>query len=234
MTRKRKKRAAVRAKRRRERVTRKRKPRGAPDSAPVKSPPTEKEWRMVYARFQSFRELGSITSRRLADKLADALDQEALEVLRIARRLESTYSEEDMNPRRVRHRRAAILGRLRGFGSLVDLARLDTLADPIGEEPADWYHQGMLLLDAAEGVRGHLAIYKAAATTRPKDEQGTDAWGYLIQHQRQWRLSDKELAGLLAGARFVRNDERSIFNLTESISKHRARREPPPRKRRRR
>ena len=40
---------------------------------------------MVYERFQSFLELKSIASRRLADKLADTLDQEALEALRIAR-----------------------------------------------------------------------------------------------------------------------------------------------------
>jgi hypothetical protein len=214
-------------------VAKKRKPRIAPDNASVKPPPTETQWRIVYVRFQSFLGLGSIASRRLAEKLADALDQEALEALRIGRRLESTYAEDDMNPRRIRHSRAAISGRLRGFGQLVDLARLETLADPIGEEAADWYRQGMLLLDAAEGVRGHLIIYEAAAM-RPKDEQGTVAWGYLIQHQHQWGISDKELAVLLAGAGFVRNDEGSIANLTESLSKHRARRGETARKRRRR
>lgn len=186
---------------------------------------------MVYARFQSFLELGSIAARRLADKLADTLDQEALEALRIARRLETTYSDDDMNPRRIRHRRTAIIGRLREFGTLVNLARLDALADPIGEESADWHRQGMLLLDAAEGVRGHLIIYEGAASMRPKDEQGTVAWGYLIQHQYRWGISDEELATLLASAGFVRDDERSIANLTESVSKHRARRgRPPPRR----
>lgn len=105
---------------------------------------------MVYARFQALLEMGSIVSRRLARKLADRLDQEALDALKVARRLETTYSEEDMKTLCNHHRRVAIVERLRGFGKLVDFARLNALADPLGDESADWYGQGLLLLDARE------------------------------------------------------------------------------------
>jgi len=179
---------------------------------------------MVYARFQSFLELGSIESRERAAKFADALDQEALEALRIARRLETTYSEEDMAPRLVRHRRAKILGRLRKFGGLVGLVRLDVLLDPIGDESASWYHQGLVLLDAGDSIRAQVTIYEGAAAMQPKDAQGTVAWGYRIQHQRQWGLSNKNLAGLLARAGFVADDPHSVAKLAGTIRKHNERR----------
>ena len=179
---------------------------------------------MVYARFLSFLELGSIESRERAAKFADALDQEALEALRIARRLETTYSEEDMAPRLIRHRRTAILARLRKFGGLVDLVRLDTLLDPIGEEAAAWYHQGLVLLDAGDSMRSQVTIYEGAAAMRPKDAHGTVAWAHLIQHQRQWGLSKKDLAALLARAGFVSDDPHSVAKLAGSIRKHNERR----------
>jgi hypothetical protein len=190
----------------------------------VVSPPPDKEWRMVYARFQSFLELGSIESRELATKFAKELDQEALEALRIARRLETTYSDEDMAPRRIRHRRTAILKRLHKFGGLVDLVRLDTLLDPIGEEAAVWYHQGLVLLDAGDSIRIQVTIYEGAAAMRRKDEEGTVAWGYLIQHQRQWRLSNKDLAALLARAGLVSDDPHTVARLAGTIRKHNERR----------
>ena len=179
---------------------------------------------MVYARFRSFRELGSIESRVLATKFAEALDQEALEALRIARRLETTYSEEDMAPRLIRHRREKILTRLRKFGGLVSLVQLDALRDPIGNESADWYHQGLVLLDAGDSIRVQVSIYKGAAAMRPKNAQGTVAWGYLIQHQRQWGLSRNDLAALLARAGFVPDDPRSVTKLAGNIRKHSERR----------
>lgn len=154
---------------------------------------------MVYARFLSFLALGSIDSRALAAKFADALDQEALESLRIARRLEMTHSEEDMAPRRLRHGGVKILGRLRKFGRLVDLVRLDTLLDPIGDESANWYHQGLVLLDAGDSIRTQVTIYEGAAAMRAKDAQGTVAWGYLIQHQRE-RTVDRTGIPVLMGA----------------------------------
>ena len=179
---------------------------------------------MVYARFQSFEELGSIKSRDRAAKFADALDQEALEALRIARRLETIYSEEDMAPRLIRHRRTMILGRLRKFGRLVSRVRLDTLLDPIGEESAAWYHQGLVLLDAGDSIRTQVIIYKGAAAMRPKDKKGTIAWGYLIQHQRQWGLSNEDLAALLARAGFVPDDPHRVAKLADTIRKHNERR----------
>lgn len=179
---------------------------------------------MVYARFRSFLELGSIESRELATKFAEALDQEALEALRIARRLETTYSDEDMAPRLRRHRRATILARLRKFGGLVGLVRLDALLDPIGEESAAWYHQGLVLLDAADSIRTQVSIYEAAAAMRPADTQGTVAWAYLIQHQRQWGLSHRDLAALLARAEFVPDDPHRVAKLAGTIRKHNERR----------
>ena len=180
---------------------------------------------MVYARFRSFLALGSIESRDRAAKFAEALDQEALEALRVARRLEMTYSEEDMAPRIVRHGRETILKRLRkDHGDLVDLVRLDTLLDPIGEESADWYHQGLVLLDAGDSIRTQVSIYESVAAGRPKDAQGTIAWGYLIQHQRQWGLSNKDLAALLARAGYVSDDPRSVTKLAGTIRKHNERR----------
>lgn len=179
---------------------------------------------MVYTRFQSFLKSGSIESRALATKFAEALDQEALEALRIARRLETIYSEEDMAPRLIRHRRATILARLRKFGALVGLVRLDALLDPIGEESAVWYHQGLVLLDAGDSIRNQVIVYEGAAALRSKDAQGTVAWGYLIQHQRQWGLSHRDLAALLARAGFVPDDPHRIAKLATTIRKHNERR----------
>ena len=179
---------------------------------------------MVYARFQSFLELGSIESRERAAKFADELDQEALEALRIARRLETTYSVQDMEPRLIRHCRARILARFHKFGGLVGLVRLDTLLDPIGEESAAWYHQGLVLLDAGDSMRTQVSIYESVAARRPKDAQGTIAWGYLIQHQRQWGLSNKDLAALLARAGYVPDDPHSVAKLAGTIRKHNERR----------
>lgn len=184
---------------------------------------------MVYGRFQSFLALGSIESREHAERFADELDQEALEALRIARRLDTAYSDEDMAPRFLRHSRAKILGRLHKFGALVDLVRLDTLLDAIGEESGSWYHQGWVLLDAGDSMRTQVSLYESIAAMRPKDEQGTVAWGYLIKHQRQWGLSNNDLAVLLARAGYVSDDPRSIANLARGrIRKHNERKHPAP------
>lgn len=180
---------------------------------------------MVYARFLSFSELGSIESRDLAEKFATELDQEALEALRIARRLETSYSDEDMEPRCIRHRRTKILGRLSKYGGLVSLVKLDALLDPIGVEAGAWYHQGLILLDAGDSLRTQVSIYMGAAAMRSTDEQGTVAWGYLVKHQRQWGLSYKELATLLARSGYVTEDQRRIAKLAGTIRKHNERRQ---------
>lgn len=213
-------------------MSRKRKPekgklRGEPSIAPVKSPPPDKEWRRVYASFKTFLALGSIESREDAEKFADELDQEALEALRIARRLEIAYSSEDIAPRLLRHSRARILGRLRKFGRLVDLVRLDTLLDPIREESEDWFHQGFVLLDAADSMRTQVSLYEGFAAVRSKDDQGTVAWRYLIMHQRKWGLSNTDLAVLLASVGYIPDDPRSIARLARgAIRKHNERKQP--------
>ena len=82
-------------------------------------------------------------------QLVDALESEALDVFRLARRLErGTWTDPD---KLARHGRSEVVQRLRAkFASEhVDLASVDTLDEQLDPLPAHWYRQGGLLLDCA-------------------------------------------------------------------------------------
>lgn len=217
-------------------MAKKRKPRGEPVSPlePAESPPTEDTWRRTFEVFFVLRSLGSTASRQRAEKLAKALDQEALDVLRVARRLENVfppvlYLDELIK----KHSRLEIVTRFRDYTKRhVDFARLDDLDAQIGRDPASWYRQGGQLLDAAERVRTNLAVYEYVDLHRPEDEPGTVAWSYLIEQAKKWGVSDGELARRLKDTGDT-GAESDVFHLKDNVKKHRLRRKPQkPRKRR--
>lgn len=102
------------------------------------------------------QKVGSAASRRRVEQLAVELEREALDVFRVARKLESGLPLVlNLEERTVTHGRASVVARLRDFTRrYVDLAGLDALDERIGQGTASWYRQGGLLLDAAERVRG--------------------------------------------------------------------------------
>ena len=217
-------------------MARKRKPRGEPVSPlePVESPPTEDTWRRTIDVFFVLRSLGSAVSRRRAEKLAKALDQEALDVLRVARRLENAFPPVlYLDELITKHSRSAIVTRLRDYTKRhVDFAQLDDLGAQIGRDVASWYSQGGQLLDAAERVRTNLAVYEYVDVHRPEGEPGTVAWSYLIEQAKRWGVSDGELARRLKDTGDT-SAESDVFHLKDNVKKHRLRRKPPkPRKRR--
>lgn len=180
--------------------------------------PTEEEWRRTIDFFLVLRTLGSGASRRRAEKLAEALEHEALDVFRVARRLENTLPPVlDLKERAVEHGRPSIVARLRDFTKRhVDLAQLDDLDEQIGRSSASWYRQGGLLLDAAERVRSNVAAYEYVDVRRPSDEPGTVAWSYLTAEAKRWSASDGEVARRLKAARYVRTQDMSALMMTSS------------------
>ena len=195
-------------------------------SEPIETP-TDEDWRRAIDLFLALRMLGSLASRRRVEKLAQALEREALDVFRVARKLEGgLLLVLDLKERAVTHGRAAIVARLRDFpGRYVELAGLDTLDDRIGQGSASWYRQGGLLLDAAERVRGYVSAYQYIDLRRPEDEPGTVAWSYLIAQAARWNARDGEVARRLDAAGYVGADA-DVFDLKHSIQKHRLRRRP--------
>jgi hypothetical protein len=210
-------------------VARKRKPRGEPDRETTKptSAPTEEEWQRTIEIFFVLRSLGSAASRRHAERLAVALDQEALVVLRVARRLENEFPPvSDLKELTTKHGRSSIVANLRDYTKRhVDFAKLDDLDEQIGRSVASWYRQGGLLLDAAERVRANVALYEYVDIHRPESELGTVAWSYIVERAARWGVSDGEVARRLAGAGYPGAD-RDLFHLKENVKKHRLRRKP--------
>ena len=173
-------------------------------------------------------------SRRRAEKLAKALDLEALDIFRVARRLENAFPPVlYLDELITKHSRTSIVAKLRDYTKRhVDFAQLDDLDAQIGHDAASWYRQGGQLLDAAERVRTNLAVYEYVDVHRPEGESGTVAWSYLIEQAKKWGVSDGELARRLKDAGDT-DAESDVFHLKDNVKKHRLRRKPPkPRKRR--
>ncbi len=195
--------------------------------------PTEEKWRRTIDFFLVLRTLGSAASRRRADKLAEALEREALDVFRVARRLENELPPVlDLKERAVEHGRPSIVARLRDFTKRhVDLAQLDDLDEQLGRSAASWYRQGGLLLDALERVRAHVAAYEYVDAQRPPDEPGTVAWSYLTAEAVRWGASDGEVAQRLADAGYVQDDRDMIRRIDRALidKLHTSRSSRPPR-----
>ena len=193
---------------------------------------TDEEWRSTIKVFFVLRALGSAAARRHAEKLAEAIDREALDVFRVARRLESgsprlAYVQElNIDKLATGHSKDSIIGSLRDFTKAhVNFARLDDLQEQLGRTPESWYRQGRLLLDAAMRVRNNVELYRYIDHDRLVDEAGTVAWSYLIKHIKRWQASNGEVARRLKAAGYPGVD-RDLFHLKENIKKHRLRRSP--------
>jgi len=155
---------------------------GKPTEPSASTKSIDEVWRRTIDLFLVLRALGSAASRRRAEKLALALDHEALDVFRIARKLESgLLLVPDLQERAAAHGRSSTISRLRDFTRRhVDLAGLAVLDEQVGRDSAAWYRQGGLLLDAVERVRGYVAAHDYVNVRRPEGERGTVAWSYLV------------------------------------------------------
>lgn len=199
------------------------------------SAPSEAAFRSTYELFLVLRALGSAARRREGEKLAKALDHEALDIFRVARRLQDRRAQDaSLEELATNHGLSSILERLDDFAPrLVQLARLTDLGDQLGRGSESWYQQGALLLDAADRLRADITFYEITAAARPPNERGTVAWSYLVEEAKRWGLTNEQLARRLKDVGYVRTDD-DFFDLTENVKKHRQRRSEPVREPRRR
>jgi hypothetical protein len=146
-----------------------------------------------------FLELSKLESKKIrlqVLQLVDALESEALDVFRLARRLERKLWND---PARLKsHGRAEIVQHLRAkFASEhVDLALVDTLDEQLDPLPAHWYRQGGLLLDCAEALNVHVAAYEYQLVNRRRHDGGrapSVAHDYLAAEQQRFGKSDEQV-----------------------------------------
>lgn len=179
----------------------------------------------------AFLELSKLESKKVrlqVLRLVDALEGEALDVFKIARRLERRLWNDPA--RLASHGRAEIVRRLRAkFASEhVDLAPVDSLDEQLGSRPRDWYHQGALLLDCAEALNVHVAVYEYQLNQLRRHSGGrapSVAYDYLAAEQQRFGKSDEEVAGSLVHVGFLPNRETYVAQFRENVvKKHRVRR----------
>jgi hypothetical protein len=178
-----------------------------------------------------FLELSKLESKKVrlqVLRLVDALEGEALDVFKLARRLERKLWN---NPATLKsYGRAEIVQRLRAkFPSEhVDLALADTLDEQLGPLPKDWYRQGTLLLDCAETASVHVAVYEYELIHLRRYAGGrapSVAYDYLAAEQQRFGKSDEEVTGSLVYVGFLPSRETYVAQFRENvIKKHRARR----------
>jgi hypothetical protein len=160
-------------------------------------------------------------------KLVDALEGEALTAFKIGRRLERELWNDPAQLRS--HGRAEIVQRLRAkFASEhVDLARVNTLDEQLGPLPRSWYRQGDLLLDCAEALNVHVAVYEYQLCFLRRHEGGrapSVAYDYLAAEQQRFGKSDEQVAGSLVYVGFLPNRETYVAQFRENVvKKHRLR-----------
>lgn len=163
---------------------------------------------------RTFQELSRLESKKVrlqVMKLVDTLEGEALATFKIARRLERKLWNDPAVLKN--HGHAEILKRLRArFASdHVDLALVDTLEEQLGALPRDWYRQGSLLLDCAEALNVHVAVYEYQLHHLRRHSGGRSpsvAYDYLASEQLAFGKSDEQVAGAApAQARQVARDK---------------------------
>ena len=146
------------------------------EAAPsVSSAPFVEDWRRVLKGFTELLPLESKADRRQVRRLMQALDGEALEVFRIARRLETPFMiPMKFDDLRARYGRTEVHKRLsRSFtGTQVKLARLDKLDERVGQLHTDWYRQGGVILDRVEALRVSVELYEDLLTRTPRNTSG--------------------------------------------------------------
>jgi len=177
-----------------------------------------------------FVELSKLESKKVrlqVMRLVDALESEALDVFKLARRIERGLWNDPATLRS--HGRAEVVRRLRAkFASdHVDLALVDTLVERLGPLPRDWYRQGARLLDCAETLNVHVAVYEYELVHLRRHEGGrapSVAYDYLAAEQQRFGKSDDAVAGSLVLVGFLPNRETYIAQFRENvIKKHRVR-----------
>jgi hypothetical protein len=190
----------------------------------------EDEWPDKAEYFLKLYAIDTAHARLQVRKLMRALDAEALEVLRVARRLETRMMD---YPPSEQYAGPAILARLGNKFTKrhVDLAELVDLAPRLSRLSKSWYAQGGKLLDGVEQLRIDLALYEhqLAAFQGPRKRGAggrsvSIAWAYLIQAAVRLNATDEEVAQYLVRAGFIPPHEIDILRLKETIGKHRWRR----------
>ena len=184
-------------------------------------------------------------------KLVDALEAEALDVFRVGRGLERNpwafpskftpkfvHAEQEELITRLRAQLAAKLTRY-GRGDIVtnlrakfasehvDLADTDSLDAKLDRTPQRWYRQGLLLLDCADTLSTHLAIYEYQLIRRRRNQGGrapSAAHAFLAEQQIKFDYSDEYVTRSLVEAGFIRGHTTFVANYQENvIKKHRLR-----------
>lgn len=194
--------------------------------------PTDDDWRYAIDHFLAMYALDSAHSRLQARKLVRGLEREALEVFRVARRLEWTGVKEPPTQLKA----SAILARLgEEFQKRhIDLARLDLddldmpeLNRRQGDASRRWYRQGGKLLAGVEHLNYSLSLYERhhEAIRGTSGRSRSIAWDHLMGVAESLRATDDEVAQQLVRVRFVQPHEIDVLRLKESIKKHRLRRQ---------
>lgn len=177
-----------------------------------------------------FLELAKLENKRIrlqVLKLVDALEREALAVFRLGRRLERKMWAD---PKELaRHGRKLIVERLREKFATehVGLANTDKLDEQLDAAPSHWHRQGGLLLDCAETLNEHVAVYEYLLVQRRMHDGGRSpsaAHDYLASQQVRFKLSDERVTRSLADVGFITNSETFIAHFRENVIKrHRLR-----------
>lgn len=179
---------------------------------------------------RDFLELSKLESKKIrlqVLKLVDALESEALDVFRIARRLERTLWTDPTDL--ARHGRLEIVERLRAkfTSEHVALAYVDTLDERLEPLPAHWYRQGCLLLDCAETLNVHVAAYEYRLVHLRQHDGGrapSVAHDYLAAEQQRFGLDDDRVTWSFVDVGFIPSRETFVAQFRENlIKKHRLR-----------
>lgn len=199
----------------------------------VEPPASAEEWRESVDYFMRMIPLESKTARRQVRRLMVALDREALEILRIARRLEDPdLTPKDYDWLRRRYGRSEIVTQLgRTFaGEHLALAGLAELSDKIGYLSRYWHEQGGMILDRVESLRVGVVLYEHEIKRLTRAEQRgpgrgrSIAWDYLVREQARWDISDDDVRESHLRVNFVADNAENRLLLLDRIKKHRLRR----------
>jgi hypothetical protein len=187
-------------------------------------------WGREVGYFLRMLPLESKTARRQVRRLMLALEQEALAIFKIARRLEEDLEPPDFDCLRGRYGQSAIVQRLgRTFaGDHVELANLSKLSTRVGSLSKHWYLQGGLILDRVEYLRMSVDLYEFEfERTRKRGARGRGsslAWSHLVRAQHRYGRSDEEVMLLLTQGDFPLANDNGRALLLDRIKKHRLRR----------
>lgn len=179
---------------------------------------------------QAFLELSKLEGKKIrlqALKLVEAIESEALAVFKIARRLELTLPNDPAVLKD--YGRDEILKRLRKkfAADHVELAHVDTIDEQLGPSAKEWYRQGTSLLDCAETLSTHVAVYEYQLIHFRRFEGGrapSVAFIYLAAEQQRFNKTDEQVARSLAAINVISSRETFIAQYKENvIKKHRLR-----------